>query len=91
MTLRRLGAAPAQAGLVIALLLAAPAAAAELVTLRSDIVVEGATITLGDMFDGAGALAATRVARAPAPGEPVVRGGPGGPWRDRFAAWREGE
>ena len=42
------------------------------VLLKSKIVIEGAVVHLGDLFDGLGANAATPVARAPAPGERVA-------------------
>jgi flagellar basal body P-ring formation protein FlgA len=47
-------------------LLAAPAFAAP--TLKSDVTVTGALVTIGDMFDDAGEIAATPLFRAPAPG-----------------------
>ncbi|WP_421759584.1 flagellar basal body P-ring formation chaperone FlgA [Devosia sp.] len=47
-------------------LLATPALAAPI--LKSDVTVTGPLVTLGDMFDDAGALAATPLFRAPAPG-----------------------
>jgi flagella basal body P-ring formation protein FlgA len=46
-----------------------PAAAA---TLKTDVVVSGDIVTLGDLFEGAGALAATPVFRAPDAGVPGV-------------------
>ena len=41
------------------------------IILRHQITVDGPTVLLGDLFDGLGRLAATPVARAPAPGRRV--------------------
>lgn len=51
------------------LLAAAPANAGTPVTLRTNIEVSGPAITLGDVFDGAGAASARAIAPAPAPGQ----------------------
>lgn len=51
------------------LLLAAPGVAGAAVALRSAVTVEGADITLGDLFLDAGDQAATVVATAPSPGQ----------------------
>lgn len=61
--------AAAAAALVVVLGGAVAALAAKPVTLRADIVVEGAAITLGDLFYGAGERSAAEVASAPKPGE----------------------
>lgn len=58
---------------------AVPASAAERkgaeiaqpVALKTDIVVEGDTVTLGDLFSGVDSKAATPIARSPKPGEQV--------------------
>jgi flagella basal body P-ring formation protein FlgA len=42
------------------------------VLLKANVVVEGAVVHLGDLFDGLGASGATPVARAPAPGKRVA-------------------
>jgi len=42
------------------------------ITLRSQIIVEGDTITFGDLFDGAGEKADQTIAPAPAPGKSKV-------------------
>jgi flagella basal body P-ring formation protein FlgA len=62
--------------LVLSLLLAAPAADGRAgiegpVRLKTSVVVEGAVLRLGDLFDGLGELAETPVARSPAPGSRV--------------------
>jgi len=49
--------------------LAAPAFADTPVTLRARIEANGAAITLGDVFDGAGAEAGRAIAPAPPPGQ----------------------
>tara|TARA_R110000868_G_scaffold219607_1_gene470706 strand:+ start:10791 stop:11720 length:930 start_codon:yes stop_codon:yes gene_type:complete len=54
--------------IAIACLTTAPALASEPVFLRESLVVEGAQITLGDLFDLSGETADIVVARAPAPG-----------------------
>ena len=55
---------------LLALLAAAPAAASAL--LRADTTVDGDTVTLGDVFEDAGAAAEVRLAAAPPPGERVA-------------------
>lgn len=50
------------AALAAALLAASPAAAAQAVTLKADAVDADGIVTLGDLFDGAGAAAKTPVA-----------------------------
>lgn len=57
------------AAVAAALALAGPALAGEPPTLRSHVTVEGGLVTLGDLFDNAGAAAGTAVFRAPDPGE----------------------
>jgi flagella basal body P-ring formation protein FlgA len=72
--------------LVLILTLAAPAAAGQVgagqagagqvgaegpVRLKASVVVEGAVLRLGDLFEGLGTLAETAIARAPAPGKRV--------------------
>lgn len=54
------------------LLLAAPAAAQQAVAIRPVAVVEGTTIRLGDLFEGAGAKAETPIGTAPPPGRRLV-------------------
>ncbi len=49
-------------------LASAPALAGEPVVLRENLVVDGAQITLGDLFDNAGAAADIALARSPSPG-----------------------
>lgn len=53
----------------LALLIAIPAFADTPVTMRARIEVNSAAITLGDVFDGAGDVAARPIAPAPAPGQ----------------------
>ena len=50
-------------------LLAAPALADTQVRLRDHVVAPGAAVTLGDVFDGAGAAGARAIAPAPPPGQ----------------------
>src|SRR5262249_21768085 len=50
-------------------LVSAPSAFADPVTLRPRIEATGAAITLGDVFDGAGAVAGRPIGPAPAPGQ----------------------
>jgi flagella basal body P-ring formation protein FlgA len=57
--------------LVLALSLAAWPAAADAL-LRPRVIVEGATVTLGDLFDNVGDKAGRTVMRAPAPGQRVT-------------------
>lgn len=57
--------------LVFAVLLAAPAMAASDLRLRADPAASGPMVTIGDVFDGAGAAAATPIARAPLGGAPL--------------------
>jgi flagella basal body P-ring formation protein FlgA len=54
--------------LCLTILLAGPAANAEAL-LRPRVVVEGATVTLGDLFDNIGQKSSLPVMRAPAPGQ----------------------
>lgn len=54
--------------LLLALSLAAPAHA-DTVNLRDHVQVTGASITIGDVFENAGPLAARVIAPAPAPGQ----------------------
>lgn len=54
--------------LASASLASAPALAGETVLLRESLSVDGAQITLGDIFDIAGEASAIAIARAPAPG-----------------------
>jgi flagella basal body P-ring formation protein FlgA len=54
--------------IALACLTTAPAIASENVVLKETLVVEGAHITLGDLFDLDGEVAEIVVARAPAPG-----------------------
>jgi flagella basal body P-ring formation protein FlgA len=58
--------------LALLLLGAAPAAAGELATLRTQAVVEEAVIRLGDLFDNAGPRAEVPLGPAPAPGRRIV-------------------
>lgn len=64
---------PTRILLSVLILLAAPAAAgaAQIVTLRPSPEAEGATVTLGDLFDGAGEAAGVVVTRAPEPGAEI--------------------
>lgn len=55
--------------LVVALALIATPANADTVTLRPQVEASGAAITLGDVFDGAGALSGRAIAPAPPPGQ----------------------
>jgi flagella basal body P-ring formation protein FlgA len=54
--------------IALTVLASAPALAGEPVVLRERLNVDGAQITLGDLFENAGAAAETPIARAPAPG-----------------------
>lgn len=56
--------------LCLTLLLAAEAASAEAL-LRPRVVVEGSTVTLGDLFDNIGEKSSLPVMRAPAPGQRI--------------------
>jgi len=54
--------------LALTVLSSAPALAGDPVVLRETLSVDGAQITLGDLFDNAGEASGTVLARAPAPG-----------------------
>ena len=54
--------------LALAALLLAAAPAAATPSLKGDVTVNAAIVTVGDMFDNAGALSETAIFRAPAPG-----------------------
>ena len=58
--------------LALALAVAAPALAAQTVELRPDIVLHSGQVTLGDLFDGAGAEESVVVAGGAAPGSNLV-------------------
>ena len=55
--------------LALTCLATAPAFAGETVVLRESLTIDGAQVTLGDLFEGAGEAADTVIARAPAPGQ----------------------
>ena len=55
--------------LALTCLATAPAFASDPVVLRESLTIDGAQITLGDLFENAGEAAETVVARAPAPGQ----------------------
>ncbi len=78
-----------RASLAALILATAPAVADDTgrtVILSERLVADGPTITLGDLFDGAGAAADVAIARAPAPGERLALD----PVYVREAAAREG-
>lgn len=54
--------------IAFSVLASAPALAGEPVVLRERLSVDGAQITLGDLFENAGEASTTPIARAPAPG-----------------------
>lgn len=58
--------------LLILLLLACPAAAQELATLRPFAAVDGPVVRLSDLFDGVGERGATALGPSPAPGQRLV-------------------
>lgn len=55
--------------LALTCLATAPAFAGEPVVLRESLTIEGAQVTLGDLFEDAGEAGDTVIARAPAPGQ----------------------
>lgn len=57
-------------------MLAAPAFADSTVTLRARVEAHGPAVTLGDLFEGAGAAAGRAVAPAPDPGQISTLGAP---------------
>ena len=83
--------------ILLLLLLALPAAAQDLAGPRPLVVVEDATLRLGDVFEGAGPRTAQAIGAAPAPGRRLVIEAPqlaalarahGLPWRPLSAQER---